>query len=254
MCVSTILLIKKDIHPHTQDIHKVMWASATIVTHPGLKTTCSLTHANKNTSLYIHTGLKTLASLDITACRVQASALSFNMTSFTPAVTCEEPDYWPTRQQEPSHSLPQVHKSVKRYKKWWIKTWFVIAPRWQVPQRAVFCGVFKNEAISKSEGSFSVIAGELSVVVTIAMLPLRTFSLPQVKDVELQITIFSFLYFYWLIARTLGKDWMKTNDNINWKGVAVVRKNSRRPMSKSITWPIRNNKLFSTSKVIDLWK
>lgn len=49
MHVSTILLIKKDIHPHTQDIHEVMWALTIIITHPGLKTTCSLTHTYTNT-------------------------------------------------------------------------------------------------------------------------------------------------------------------------------------------------------------
>lgn len=53
MCVSTILLIK--IHPHTQDIHKVTWASTIIATHPGLQTTCSLTPTYKNTSLHMHT-------------------------------------------------------------------------------------------------------------------------------------------------------------------------------------------------------
>lgn len=87
MCVCTILLIKKDIHPHTQDMYKVMWALTITVTHPGLKT-CSLDHTYKNTPPHTHNVLKSLAGLDVTACRVQASALSFNMTSFTPAVTC----------------------------------------------------------------------------------------------------------------------------------------------------------------------
>lgn len=69
MCVSTILLIKKDVHPHTR----------TGQSDVAFKDQENITLSRSHLLLLHHTlnVLKSLAGLDITACRVQAGALGF---------------------------------------------------------------------------------------------------------------------------------------------------------------------------------